>query len=182
MLFSCCNSAADYESSYSCISFRALCVCCERAQGVLSTRITVPVLIQNSQHQSVVGLTRESLVISEHKIPITDFIVLPTANLPLQLGILLDVSGSEHGNNPQILFTVARDFAEDVLRSPEDRAFFGAFDAKLAVTPWLSREETQRLSPEVKVGGGTALYDSIVAACERMGEPDSNKPTRRCSW
>jgi Ca-activated chloride channel homolog len=45
--------------------------------------------------------------------------------------------------------------------------------------PWLDWAGIERVPSQLGVGGGTALFDSIVAALARMGEPDWNRPIRR---
>ena len=94
---------------------------------------------------------------------------------------MIDTSSSAQndGNFKEILGG-AKDFVNDIVRGPEDRIFFLTFATKTEATGWLKNEQLGGVSLNVKMGGGTALYDSVAIACrERMGARDWNKPTRR---
>ena len=157
----------------------SLCLCAAAAQNAPFAKVVIPLIVENSHHKPVTGLTRESLGISEHKVPVADFALISAASFPLQLGIVIDASGSERSYDLDKFLVAARDFAQGAMRLPEDRVFFMEFDSKPRSTPWL-RAELAGVPTKVTGTGGTALYDAISAACnQKMGEPDSNKPTRR---
>lgn len=127
------------------------------------------------------GLKPTSLVVSERKSAVTEIDLLHGLDLPLELGLLIDTSGSErdYGHMNEIL-AGAKDFVNHIVRGPEDRVFFLTFAATTQATAWLKKEQLNGVSLDVKLGRGTALYDSLAMACkERMGPRDWNHPTRR---
>lgn len=102
-------------------------------------------------------------------------------NLPLRVGLVLDVSGSITDR-----FTFEQDsaikFFSQVLRPNTDKAFVLAFDS----TPTLTQDFTddigslsagvKRLSP----GGGSAVYDALqFAALKKLSNVSSEQPMRR---
>jgi len=52
------------------------------AQDSGAPRVLIPLLILDSHHRPVTGVTADALVITEHKIPITISAVLSSATLP----------------------------------------------------------------------------------------------------
>jgi Ca-activated chloride channel homolog len=152
--------------------------CTAGAQHAVTVTATIPVLIQDSHHRPALNVTRELLAVNQHKLAVTDFSLSSAAALPLRLGILLDVSGTERESS-QRLTAAASAFAINALRNQEDRVFFGAFNIKLITTDWTDRAGVERVVVPANVGGGTALYDGIVGACKHMGEVDWAKPSRR---
>lgn len=157
-----------------------LCSGMIEAQGPPSATTWIPLMVENSNHQGVKALNQDSLIIKYDKSQINNFQVVNAANFPLHLGILIDVSGSERGRDFAGLFAAAKDFTLTALHGPSDRVFFLTFSDVLAATGWLTREQASLVAGPQKSGGGTALYDAIVAACkERMGQVDWSQPTRR---
>ena len=103
-------------------------------------------------------------------------------DLPLQLGILLDVSDS-------VQKTASREklatqyFVQHVLRSPTDRAFLMAFasDAKLwQPSTGDSTALHQALQRIQQSGYATNLYDGLFSACfSQFQQLDRNDPAQR---
>ena len=102
-------------------------------------------------------------------------------NLPLRVGLVLDVSGSITDR-----FTFEQDsaikFFGQVLRPNMDKAFVLAFDS----TPTLTQDFTddlESLSAGVKKltpGGGSAVYDALqFAASKKLTNISSERPVRR---
>ncbi len=151
------------------------------AENGASPKVLIPLIVTDSHQRLVSGLTPASLLISEQKTLVTEVSLLHGADLPLELGLVIDTSSSAQndGNFKEILGG-AKDFVNDIVRGPEDRIFFLTFATKTEATGWLKKEQLGGVSLNVKMGGGTALYDSVAIACrERMGARDWNKPTRR---
>jgi len=151
------------------------------AENGASPKVLIPLIVTDSHQRLVSGLTPASLLISEQKTLVTEVSLLHGADLPLELGLVIDTSSSAQndGNFKEILGG-AKDFVNDIVRGPEDRIFFLTFATKTEATGWLKNEQLGGVSLNVKMGGGTALYDSVAIACrERMGARDWNKPTRR---
>ena len=143
-------------------------------------RVAVPLLAFGSHHQPT-SISVESLVITDQKVPVTGADLLPGANLPLELGVMIDTSPSQRGANlDEVLKTINR-FVAETIRSPEDKVFFLTFSEGQHMTEWLRKDQLQS-RPPVKLGlmDGTAFYDALAAACQqRMGPRNWAKPTRR---
>jgi Ca-activated chloride channel family protein len=149
------------------------------AQESAAPRVAIP-LIANGAHHHPTSIVAESLEITDQKMPVTGAILLRGADLPLELGILTDTSGSQRNSYLDDLVKTAKQFADDVIRGPEDRVFFLKFDSVPQAGGWLNKEQLQGTTAKVEIGGGTALYDAVFMACkQRMGPRDWKKPTRR---
>ncbi len=102
-------------------------------------------------------------------------------DLPIELGLLMDVSGSVQG---RFAFEkeAATGFLQHIIRPGYDRAFVVGFNKESRLTqdftdkvPLLAAG-VQRLSN----GGGTALYDAIYKACkEKLLREHSDHPIRK---
>src|ERR1700687_2298305 len=102
-------------------------------------------------------------------------------DLPIELGLLVDMSGSVQGRFG-FEKEAATGFLQHIIRPGYDRAFVVGFNKESRLTqdftdkvPLLSAG-VQRLSN----GGGTALYDAIYKACkEKLLREHSDHPIRR---
>jgi VWFA-related protein len=105
----------------------------------------------------------------------------PETDLPIELGLLMDVSGSvqsRFGFEKE----AATGFLQHIIRPGYDRAFVVGFNKESRLTqdftdkvPLLAAG-VQRLSN----GGGTALYDAIYKACqEKLLHETSDHPIRK---
>jgi Ca-activated chloride channel family protein len=105
----------------------------------------------------------------------------PETDLPIELGLLVDVSGSVQGRFG-FEKEAATGFLQHIIRPGYDRAFVVGFNKESRLTqdftdkvPLLAAG-VQRLSN----GGGTALYDAIYKACkEKLLRETSNHPIRK---
>ena len=102
-------------------------------------------------------------------------------DLPIELGLLMDVSGSVQGRFG-FEKEAATGFLQHIIRPDYDRAFVVGFNKESHLTqdftdrvPLLAAG-VQRLSN----GGGTALYDAIYKACkEKLLREHSDHPIRK---
>ena len=102
-------------------------------------------------------------------------------DLPIELGLLVDMSGSVQGRFG-IEKEAATGFLQHIIRPGYDRAFVVGFNKESRLTqdftdqvPLLAAG-VQRLSN----GGGTALYDAIYKACkEKLLREHSEHPIRK---
>jgi Ca-activated chloride channel homolog len=102
-------------------------------------------------------------------------------DLPIELGLLMDVSGSVEGRFG-FEKEAATGFLQHIIRPGYDRAFVVGFNKESHLTqdftdqvPLLAAG-VQRLSN----GGGTALYDAIYKACkEKLLREQSDHPIRK---
>ena len=150
------------------------------AQNESTPKALIPLLVTDSHNRPVSGLTPASLVLRDHKSPVTDFRLLSAADLPLELGVLIDASASQRDTPLPDALKAATEFVNSVLRPGNDRAFFLTFADAPEATRWLKKEELVGVSITLKYGRSTALYDSIAVACQqRMGPVDRQHPSRR---
>jgi VWFA-related protein len=120
-------------------------------------------------------------ILDDHKPPQQIVRFSQQTDLPLQIGLLIDTSGSVHGRF-QFEQDAAVGFLQHTLRPHYDHAFAMAFSAKNKVM----QDFTDNVSllgagiQKMQDGGGTALYDAIYSSCkEKMLRDDSDRPMRR---
>jgi len=102
-------------------------------------------------------------------------------NLPLRVGILIDISTSIH-TRFQFEQQSAIEFLLEILKARSDRAFVMGFNESHTVTQdWTNNLDgletgVNRLSP----GGGTALYDAVYVACrDKLMSERGPEPVRK---
>jgi len=102
-------------------------------------------------------------------------------DLPLQLGLLLDTSGSVRSRF-DFEQTSALGFLQQTLRPNFDRAFIMGFNTHSQIAQDFT-DNIHLLEAGVHSlhdGGGTALYDAIYRACrEKLSKDQSSQPERR---
>jgi Ca-activated chloride channel family protein len=141
--------------------------------------VAIPLIASDSHHRPT-SVTVESLVITDQKTLVTGASLVRGADLPLELGVLIDASSSQRSADLNDILNAANQFVGGSIRGPEDRVFFLQFGATSQATEWMKREQLQSTTVKVRIGGGTALYDALAMACkERMGPRDWQKPARR---
>jgi Ca-activated chloride channel homolog len=141
--------------------------------------VFLPLIAIGSDHTPT-SVTVDSLVITDQKMPVTGATLMRGADLPLELGIMIDASSSQRDAHLDDYLKAARQFMDDTIRGAADRAFFLQFEGTQHATRWLKKEELQDTPFKVELGGGTALYDALGMACkQRMGPRDWRRPTRR---
>ena len=149
------------------------------AQELSAPKVAIPLIANGSRHKPT-GITVESLVITDQKTTVAGASLLRGADLPVELGILIDVSKSQRDVHLDDILKATKQFVDESIRGPEDRVFFLQFDARPQATEWLRKDQLQGTTIKVAIGGGTALYDALAMACQqRMGPRDWTKPTRR---
>ncbi len=103
------------------------------------------------------------------------------ANLPLQVGLLIDASNSVR-DRFKFEQESAIEFLNQTVRRGYDQAMVVGFDVTPEVTQDFT-DDTEKLGQGVRAlrpGGGTAMYDALYYACrERMLKKVQSGPTRR---
>jgi Ca-activated chloride channel homolog len=149
------------------------------AQESPASRVAIPLIAKGSPHRPI-SVTVESLVVTDQKTPVTGASLLRGADLPVELGVLIDASNSQRDAHLDDTLKATKQFVEETIRGPEDRVFFLKFATTPQATGWLKKEQVQGTTLKVEIGGGTALHDALAMACkQRMGPRDWRKPTRR---
>ena len=102
-------------------------------------------------------------------------------DLPLELGLLIDTSGSVHSRF-QFEQEAAIGFLQHTIRAHYDHAFVEGFNTRARV----AQDSTDNVTllatgiEHLQNGGGTALYDAIYNACkDHLLKDDSDRPKRR---
>lgn len=120
-------------------------------------------------------------VLDDHKPPQSIVRFTQQTDLPLQLGLLIDTSGSVHGRF-EFEQDAAAGFLQHTIRPHYDHAFVMGFNTRSSV----AQEYTDNVAlldtgiHHLEDGGGTALYDAIYNACKtHMMNDDSDRPVRR---
>lgn len=125
--------------------------------------------------------TNDIKLLDDNKPPakITDF--RSETDLPLRVGLLVDVSGSVKSRF-SFEQQAAIEFLTHVIRKDKDLAFITGFDTTPEVTQDFTND-IDKLSQGVhklRPGGGTALYDALYFACrDKMLKQQSQEATRR---
>ena len=141
--------------------------------------VSIP-LIAKASHHHPTSITAESLVISDGKAHVSTASLVNGIDLPLELGILIDTSGSQQKEPLEDILNAMNEFAVESIRGAEDKVFFLPFEAKPDATKWIKKEELGTTKITVGIRGGTALYDALAMASNQlMGPRDWRKPTRR---
>ena len=143
-----------------------LCTLAKAQQPTFSTGVNVVnvlVTVRDKQGQLVRGLTKDDFTLEEdgRKQAIQYF--SPQSDLPLMLGLLIDVSGSQRSVLAEQR-RASQQFLDQVLR-PKDRAFLVRFARRIDLM-----EDLSSLELDLKEDGtrGTALYDAIVSAARGL--------------
>ena len=93
-------------------------------------------------------------------------------NLPLRVGLLIDVSNSIR-DRFKFEQEAAAEFLAQIIRPRSDQAFVLGFDTTPEVTQDFT-DSTDRLSSGIRMlrpGGGTALYDAVYFSCrDKLGK------------
>ncbi len=120
-------------------------------------------------------------ILDDHKPVDTILNFRRETDLPIEMGLLVDVSGSvssRFGFEKE----AATGFLQHIIRPRYDRAFVVAFNKDSRITQDFT-DQVSLLSAGVKKmnnGGGTALYDAIYKACkEKLLREHSEHPIRK---
>ena len=97
-------------------------------------------------------------------------------DLPLQLGLLIDTSGSVRGRF-DFEQEAATSFLQHTLRTNFDKAFVMGFSGRSLVTQDFTDNVTllSQGIQSLRAGGGTALYDAVYHACRDKLLKDKDK-------
>jgi VWFA-related protein len=120
-------------------------------------------------------------ILDDHKPPQSIVNFRRETDLPIHLGLLIDVSGSVHSR-----FDFERDaatrFLQHTVRSGFDKAFVVGFNGHSQMTQDFT-DNVQSLADGIRRlqdGGGTALYDAIYQACkDKFLKDRADHPTRK---
>jgi VWFA-related protein len=120
-------------------------------------------------------------ILDDHKPPQAILNFKRETDLPLHLGLLIDVSGSV-GSRFDFEQTAATSFLQHTIRAGFDKAFLVGFNNHSEMAQDFT-DNVQLLSTSVHRlhdGGGTALYDAVYKACkEKFLKDRTERPVRK---
>jgi len=120
-------------------------------------------------------------ILDDHKPPQAIVNFRRETDLPLQLGLLIDTSGSVRSRF-DFEQNAAISFLEHTVRQGFDQAFILGFSSHGQLTQDFT-DDANLLSAGVRRlqdGGGTALYDAVYRACrDKLAKDKSDRPVRR---
>ncbi len=120
-------------------------------------------------------------ILDDHKPPESILAFRRETDLPIEMGLLVDVSGSV---NSRFEFEqqAATGFLQHVIRPGFDKAFILGFNGRSQYAQDYT-DKVSLLSAAVRrlqSGGGTAIYDAIYRACkEKLLTEKSDRPVRK---
>jgi Ca-activated chloride channel homolog len=124
---------------------------------------------------------RDFAILDDHKPPQSVVNFRRETDLPIQLGLLIDTSGSVRGRF-DFEQEAAVSFLQNTVRPNFDKAFVVGFNGHSQMMQDFT-DNTALLSAAVhrlQDGGGTALYDAIYRAChENLIKDHEDRPSRR---
>jgi Ca-activated chloride channel homolog len=124
---------------------------------------------------------KDFAILDDHKPPQSIVNFRRETDLPIELGLLIDTSGSVRGRF-DFEQTAAAGFLQNTIRPHFDKAFVVGFNSHSQVMQDFT-DNASLLSAAVRRlqdGGGTALYDAIYRAChEHLIKDHEDHPSRR---
>jgi Ca-activated chloride channel homolog len=144
------------------------------------TRVSMAFSVTDKKGRFVTGFAKEDFEVLENGKPqsIAEFTAEPT--LPLRVAVLIDTSNSirERFKFEQ---EAASQFLDEILRTDKDKAMVVSFDSGVQTVCDLT-SNTDKLGSavhELRPGGGTAMYDALKYASDRLGQEQPSYQFRR---
>jgi Ca-activated chloride channel family protein len=144
--------------------------------------VTVLFTATDKHGKFVRDLNKDDFAIrDDHKPPQSVVNFGSQTNLPLELGLLIDTSGSVHARF-DFEQEAAVSFLQHTVRANYDKAFVMGFSTRSQVTQGFT-DNVALLAIGVhhlQDGGGTALYDAVYKAChDTLIKAEDERPVRR---
>ena len=136
--------------------------------------------VTDKKGRFVTGFGKEDFELLENGKPqvIQEFNAEPS--LPLRVAVLIDTSNSIR-DRFKFEQEAASQFLSEMLRSNADKAMVVSFDSTAEIVANLT-DDTDKLSSairELRPGGGTAMYDAIRFASDKLAEEQPSYQFRR---
>ncbi len=135
-------------------------------------RVLLNATIRDKLGKLVAGAQKEEFKVLEDGEE-QEILALEVETRPIVLAMLLDDSGSMQNDLAQAQ-TAAKRFITRI--RPEDKAMVVSFASEVTLLEGFTNDQ-RRLAEAVdrtKAEGGTAMYDALVYALDRIGEPDNS--------
>jgi len=130
--------------------------------------INVVATVVDGKGRTVPNLTSDDFILEEDGQPQTIQHLLPSADLPISIGVIIDASGSMQSKIRTAQRAIDRFFS---MIHKEDEIFLMTFAMRASLIADFTSDRTKltnALLTGVNVGGGTALYDSLYQALQKV--------------
>jgi Ca-activated chloride channel family protein len=134
--------------------------------GVLLINLVATVV--DGKERTVPDLTIDDFILEEDGQPQTIKFLSPTADQPISIGVILDTSGSMQSKIRTAQRAIDRFFS---VIHKDDEIFLMTFAMRASLIADFTSDRTtltNALMTGVNVGGGTALYDSLYQALQKV--------------
>lgn len=143
--------------------------------------VDLPFVVADKHHHWITDLSQNEIRLRDNGLPPESIRIFESrSGLPLRVGLIVDKSDSVSQQ-----FTYEKDaaalFISRLMNSSQDLAFVLGFSDEPALVQDLT-PDTQALARAVRnltLGGGTAVYDAVHFACERLSQQKDTGFTRR---
>lgn len=132
--------------------------------------VNVVATVVDGKGRTVPNLTSDDFILEEDGQPQAIQHLLPSADLPISLGIVIDASGSMQSKIRTAQRAVDRFFS---MIHEDDEIFLMTFTLRASLIADFTSDRTRlrnALLTGVTIGGGTALYDSLYQALQKVKE------------
>jgi VWFA-related protein len=144
------------------------------AESVDVNVIHVTALVKDSAGRYVRDLTREAFRVTDRGVRQHLSYFPPPGNVPLEIIVAVDISGSMSDAMPQVKSAVKKFVS--ALRPSDQQRLMAFNDSPITLAgPTASLEERLRKIDRLAPWGGTALFDVIVQAIDQMGSQGSRR-------
>jgi VWFA-related protein len=143
--------------------------------------VDLPFVVADRHHHWITNLSQDEIRLRDNGLPPESIRIFESrSGLPLRVGLILDKSDSV---SQQFTYekNAAALFISRLMSSSQDLAFVLGFSDQAALVQDLT-PDTQALAMAVRnltLGGGTAVYDAVHFACERLSQQKDKGFTRR---
>jgi Ca-activated chloride channel family protein len=143
--------------------------------------VDLPFVVSDKHHRWITDLAQNEIRLRDNGLPPDSIRIFESrSGLPLRVGLVVDKSDSVSQQ-----FTYEKEaaalFISRLMNSSQDLAFVLGFSDQPALVQDLT-PDTQALTMAIRqltLGGGTALYDAVHFACERLSQQKDKEYTRR---
>jgi hypothetical protein len=129
------------------------------------SEVQFTVVAMDRNNRPLVNLSPGDITVLENGQPVPQFNLRSAGDLPLRLGIVLDLSDSTRKTWPLVRSALQRSVGE--VYRPQDRLLLMTFNSKIETEGTVT--EPDGIAPLLQAptnGGLTALYDSLYSACK----------------